>query len=223
MSPPLPGIPSGIVAMSLRVFASTRDTVPSPWLRVQIEPPPEVRNRGLGPTVNDERTSPDEASTAVKPLMSTPVIQITPSLKSGLYEPGGIAMRWRTALVSGLMRVSVPFSSEMIQMLSLLAVIPASAPAVPNGRMELMLFVFTSIRASVGVLPHTGTQMLPNPNANPEHASPVSRIFAMTLLLVGSMRCTESGFDPPTQTASSVTRTQSAVLPILNVADGFKE
>src|ERR1700756_1288645 len=191
MSPPTPGMPTGIVAVTFLVLVSTRLTVPSPWFRVQIVPPPEVKNRGFGPTGIDVRTSPDEASTAVNRLLSTPVIQIIPSLKSGLYEPGGIAMRWRTVSDWGSMRVSVPFLSGTIQILSLLAVIPASAPAVPNGRIALISFVFTSTRASVGVLPQTGTQMLPNPNAKPEQASPESLILAMILLVVGSTRCKE--------------------------------
>jgi hypothetical protein len=80
--------------------------------------------------------------------------------------------------------VSVPLLSGTIQMLSLLAVIPASAPAVPSGRMALISFVFTSTRASEGLLPQTGTQILPNPNAKPEHASPGSLIFATILFVV---------------------------------------
>src|ERR1700694_3629714 len=191
MSPPTPGMPTGIVAVTFLVLVSTRLTVPSPWFRVQTEPSPEVRNRGFGPTGNEVRTSPDEASTTVKTLLSTPVIQIMASLKSGLYEPGGITIRCRTVLDRGSMRVSVPFLSGTIQMLSLLAVIPPSAPAGPIRRMALIWFVFTSTRASVGVLPQTGTQTLPNPNARPEHASPDSPIFATTLLVDGSMRCTE--------------------------------
>jgi hypothetical protein len=147
------------------VLVSTRLTVPSPWFRVQIEPSPAVRNRGFGPTGKEVRTSPDTTSTTVKMLLSTPVIQIMPPLKSGLYEPGGMAMRWRTAFDRGSMRVSVPFLSGTIQTLSVLAVIPPSAPAVPIGRMALIWFVFTSTRASEGLLPQTGTQTLPNPNA----------------------------------------------------------
>src|SRR5438477_1517184 len=184
-------MPTGIVAVTVLVLVSTRLTVPSPWFRVQTEPPPEVRNRGFGPIDNEVRTSPDKASTAVKTLLSTPVIQIMLSLKIGLYEPGGMAMRWRTVLVRGSMRVSVPFLSGMIQTLSLLAVIPPSAPAVPTGRMALISFVFTSTRARVGLLPHTGTHMLPNPNARPEHASPESLIFATILSVEGLIRCTE--------------------------------
>ena len=49
ISPPCPGIPAAMVARSLPVLASTREIVPSPWFRTQIDPAPKARNRGFGP------------------------------------------------------------------------------------------------------------------------------------------------------------------------------
>jgi|GEM_PF-1863496 hypothetical protein len=108
-------------------------------------------------------------------------------------------------------------------MLSGLAVIPPSGPAGLDGSVARISFVKTLTRTSEGSLPQSGTQRLANPKARPEHASPGKLTSATILLLAGSMRSTESGFELETQTESSVTRTQSAALPTLNVAAGFKE
>jgi hypothetical protein len=87
----------------------------------------------------------------------------------------------------------------------------------------LITFLSTLTRTIEGFLPHSGTQRLPNPIVRPEHASPDKLTLAIILLDAGSIRCTEFGLVVATQTASSVTRTQSAVLPIFGVAIGFKE
>jgi hypothetical protein len=50
ISPPLPGTPTVMLAISLALLASTRETVPSPWFSVHTEPTPTVRKRGCGPT-----------------------------------------------------------------------------------------------------------------------------------------------------------------------------
>jgi len=65
--------------------------------------------------------------------------------------------------------------------------------------------------------------MLPKANARPEQASPGILMVATIVLLTGSIRRMAYGFVLATQTASSVTRTQSAVPPILIVTDGFIE
>ncbi len=129
----------------------------------------------------------------------------------------------RTLLVAGSMRASVPFLSVTIQMLSALTVIPPSGPGGPTGSVAVILFLRASTRTSEGSLPQSGTQRLPNPNVRPEHASPDKLTSEPTLLVAGSIRWTEFGFVVATQTGSSVTRTQSAVLPTLNVAIDFKE
>src|ERR1019366_1332229 len=152
-----------IVAITFLLFSSTRLTVPSPWFSVQIEPSPAVRNRGFGPTGTDSNTLPAAASTATKTLLSNPVIQIMPALESGLKEPGGIEIFWRTVFVVGSIRLSVPFLSVTIQMLSPLAVIPPSGPAGAIGSVALIVFLTASIRTSAGLSPQSGTQMLPNP------------------------------------------------------------
>src|SRR5215467_2661190 len=99
-----------------------------------MEPPPAVRNRGFAPTGIEFRTSPESASTAVTTPPSNPLIQTTPSLKIGLYEPGGIEIFWRTLLVAGSIRFSVPALSVTIQTLSVLVAIPPSSPAGEIGR-----------------------------------------------------------------------------------------
>jgi len=150
MSPPGPGMPRLIVAITFLLLALTRVSDPSPWFKVQIEPPPAVRNRGFGPTGIESRTSPVAASTAVKRFRSTPVIQTMSSLKSGLKEPDGIEIFCWTALVFGLTRASVPFSSVTIQTLSRLIVIPPSALGGPSGSLTLILLVRESTRTSEG-------------------------------------------------------------------------
>jgi hypothetical protein len=184
-------MPKVIVAVTFLVFASTRLTVPSPWFKVQIEPPPDVRNRGFGPTGSDTGTSPVRASTAAKTLLSNPVTQMIPLLKSGLYEPGGMEIFCRTAPVVGSIRLSVPFLSVTIQIRSPLTVIPPSGPVGPSGSVAMTLFLSTSTRTSEGFLPHSGTQRLPNPVARPEHASPDKLTFETILLVAGSIRRTE--------------------------------
>jgi hypothetical protein len=65
--------------------------------------------------------------------------------------------------------------------------------------------------------------MLPKPEARPEQASPGILMLATILLVAGSIRTTANGFVLATQTAPSVTRTQSAVPPIFIVTDGLIE
>jgi len=55
--------------------------------------------------------------------------------------------------------------------------------------------------------------MLPNPEARPEQASPGILMLTTILLVAGSIRTMAKGFVLANHTASSVTRTQSAVPP----------
>jgi hypothetical protein len=89
--------------------------------------------------------------------------------------------------------------------------------------MVLIAFLAASILTSAGFLPQIGAQMLPKPEARPEQASPGIFMLATTLLVAGSIRRMAKGFVLATQTASSVTRTQSAVPPTLIVAVNFIE
>ena len=50
ISPPPPGTPTSIVATTLLVFGSMRDTLPSPWLSVHTAPAPTAMKRGALPT-----------------------------------------------------------------------------------------------------------------------------------------------------------------------------
>src|SRR5436190_17721455 len=172
MSPPDPGMSTAIVAVTFLLFSSTRVTVPSPWFNVQTEPPPVVRNRGFDPTGIDSRASPLAASTAVRTLFSTPVIQTMPPLNNGLEEPGEMEVLRRTLLLDGSIRTNVPFLSVISQMLSSLVVIPPSAPAGGIGSIATILFLAASTRTRRGFFPHIGTHILPNPDASREPASP---------------------------------------------------
>ena len=62
------------MAVTFLLFRSTRVTDPSPWFKLQTEPPPDVRNRGPGPTGVDPSTLPLEASTAVRIFLSNPPV-----------------------------------------------------------------------------------------------------------------------------------------------------
>src|SRR5882762_11858557 len=50
MSPPGPGTPTSIVATTLFVFGSIRETLPSPWFSDQTAPAPVAMKRGALPT-----------------------------------------------------------------------------------------------------------------------------------------------------------------------------
>src|SRR5262252_2925840 len=50
ISPPGPGTPTSMVATTLLVDGSIRETLPSPWFNVQTAPPPDAMNRGVLPT-----------------------------------------------------------------------------------------------------------------------------------------------------------------------------
>jgi hypothetical protein len=68
---------------------------------------------------------------------------------------------------------------------------------------------------------HRGTQRLPNPGANPAQGSPGTDTLATSWFVAGSILWMAFGPVLPTQTASAVMATQSAVLPIWIVAMGL--
>src|SRR5579859_5909361 len=84
MSPPGPGRPRGMFAMTFLVAASTRVTEPSPWFNVHTEPAPAVRKRGPGPTGIETITFPLEASMAVRTFDLVLVTQTMSPLETGL-------------------------------------------------------------------------------------------------------------------------------------------
>ena len=134
MSPPGPGVPSGIVAAGVWVTASIRLSDPSPWFSVQMAPAPAVRKRGCGPVGIVPVTAPVAASIAVTAAPAASVSQTVPSRWSGLKEPGGVATRCRTVLSVGSMRAKVPSLSSTSQTLSRLVAIPPSGAAGPMSR-----------------------------------------------------------------------------------------
>jgi hypothetical protein len=166
------------------------------------------------------QAAPVAVSTAVRTLLSTPVIQTMPPLNTGLKEPGGMRIRSRALFVDGSTRTRFPCWSVTIQTLSSLAAIPPSAPAGAIGSVALIAFFVALIRTRAGLLPQIGTHRLSKPNARPEQASPGILTLARVLLVAGSIRTMSYGFVLATHTAFSVIRTQSAVPPILIVTDG---
>src|ERR1700722_20767785 len=94
---------------------------------------------------------------------------------------------WRTLLVEGSIRFSVPFLSVTSQTLSSLAAIPPSGAAGGIGSVAETAFLAASMRTRSGIFPQTGTQMLPNPEARPEQASLDTPTLAATLLVAGSI------------------------------------
>src|ERR1700722_752720 len=94
---------------------------------------------------------------------------------------------WRTLLVEGSIRFSVPFLSVTIQPL------PSQAETQPSGAAggtvsaaETALLA-AAMQTRSGIFPQTGTQMLPNPEARPEQASLDTPTLAATLLVAGSI------------------------------------
>src|SRR5882757_814867 len=119
------------------------------------------------------------------------------------------------------MRASEPFLSTTSQTLSELAATPPSAAAGPMSRTVTSLLDSRSMRANIGESPHNGTQRLPKPVANPAQGSPRNSTVATRLFVLGSILCTANGPVLPTQTASEVIVTQSAVFPRWRVAVGL--
>src|ERR1700743_322487 len=133
-----------MVATTRLVLGSTRETVPSPWFRVQTEPRPTARKRGFGPTLMVVVTRLVLGSTRVKVLPAVLVTQTAPSPYSAAKEPGGTAMSATALLVAGSMRVRTPFGSVKYQMLSSLAVMVPSVSAGPRGMVAATLLLAIS-------------------------------------------------------------------------------
>ena len=87
MSPPPPGTPTSIVAVTLFVFVSMRDTLPSPWLSVHTLPAPAATKRGDLPTGIVSTIRFVCGSTRVTTLLSVLVAQIASSPNARPYDP----------------------------------------------------------------------------------------------------------------------------------------
>src|SRR5215831_9246115 len=112
--------------------------------------------------------------------------------------------------VAGSIRERTPFLSVSIQTESMLVAIPPSLLAGAKGRVALTLFVFVSMRDIV-LSPQFGTQILPKPQASPEHGRLPTSTAATTVLVFTSRRWTVFFGPFVTQTASSVRTCQSGV------------
>src|SRR6267142_2899104 len=187
---------------SFFVLTSTRDTVPSPWLRVQMAPPPAVRKRGRDPVSTLSVTRFVFGSTRATRLFSVLDTQIAPSSPTTqANEPEGTCISATTLFVSGSIRDRIPFRSLSIHTLSALVAIPPSLSAGPAEIVAATSFVFISTRESVWS-PQFGTHMLPKPAASPEHGFFPTSTVAITLFVLGSSRCTVFFGLLVTQTAS---------------------
>ena len=89
--------------------------------------------------------------------------------------------------VVGSILERMPFLSVSIQTLSELVAIPPSLSAGPYGKEATTRFVLISMRDRV-LSPQFGTQMLPNPAANPEHGRLPTSITAATVFVFTSRR-----------------------------------
>src|SRR6185295_579037 len=87
ISPPPPGTPTSIVATTLLVFGSMRDTLPSPWFSVHTAPPPAAMKRGDLPTGIVSTTRLVRGSTRATVLCSVLVTQTASSPKARPYDP----------------------------------------------------------------------------------------------------------------------------------------
>src|SRR5882757_2177106 len=133
-----------------------------------------------------------------------------------------MAIFWRTVLVAGSMRSSVPFSSEVSQTESSLAVMPPSLSAGPTERVAVILLVAGSTRASVAGLPQSGTHSVSKAKVRSEQGSSGNSILAASLLVRGSIRWTDFNLSLATQMAFAEMASQSGSPPRSNVAMGFK-
>src|SRR3954468_21399115 len=88
MSPPPPGTPTSIVATTVLVAGSIRDTLPSPWFSVPTPPLPAAMNRGALPTAIVSTTRLVCGSTLVTVLRSVLVTQSASSPNARPYDPG---------------------------------------------------------------------------------------------------------------------------------------
>src|SRR5262245_35967505 len=89
ISPPPPGTPTSMVATTLFVFGSIRDTDPSPWFNVHTAPRPAVMKRGALPTGIVSTIRLVCGSTRVTLSWAVLVTQTPPSPKAMPYDPDG--------------------------------------------------------------------------------------------------------------------------------------
>src|SRR5689334_1863517 len=87
ISPPGPGTPTSIVATTLFVFGSMRETLPSPWFSTQTASRPAAMKRGDLPTVIVSATRFVCGSTRATVPCSVLVTQTASSPNANPYDP----------------------------------------------------------------------------------------------------------------------------------------
>src|SRR5579863_399243 len=188
ISPPSPGTPAGIVASSLFVFAFTRETLPSPWFKVQIDPAPAVKKRGFGPTGTVAVALFVPGSTLVTRFFSVDVTHTAPSSNAAANDPGAMGMEATIAFVFGSTRDKVPLRSVVSQTLPAPVAIPPSDSAGGAPIVATICALRSSTRRSERS-PQLGIQIEPKPAARPEQG-----LFTVTMdvgrLVVASSRTT---------------------------------
>ncbi len=147
-----------------------------------------------------------------------------PSPKFTAADFSGTVISAITLFVAGSIRESMPFMSLTIQKLPSPVATPPSLCAGPISIVATTALVFISIRETDLPAPlrspQLGTQMVPNPAANPEQGRVPTVTAANTLFVFGSSRCTVFFGPLVTHTASSVRTCQSGVPSTGNTASG---
>src|SRR5262245_30697667 len=156
-----------MVATTLCVFESIRETVPSFWFSVQMALSPAARNRGAGPVAMVSTTEFELGSMHVRRFFSVLVTQTRSSEKITPNDPGLMLIDAIILLLAGSIRANTPFLSVQIQTDPAPTAIPPSELAMGVLIVAVSSPLFKSTRTTA-LSPMQGTQRLPKPMANPQ-------------------------------------------------------
>src|SRR5271165_629732 len=148
--------------IALRVAASIREIVPSPWFNVHADPSPNVMNLGPLPTAISSVTRLAFGSTRATTLRSGELTHTALAPKVHATDPAGTSIVFTTWFVFPSIRDNSPFLSVTIQTLPAPVAIPPSESAGPALIVASIAPVSGLNRTSLCSL-QLGDQMLPNP------------------------------------------------------------
>src|SRR5690349_316183 len=97
-----------MLATTRLVAGSTRETEPSPWLRVQTAPSPTARKRGAGPTAIRAATVRLLGSMRHRRFASGQVTQMAPAPAAAAATPGAVFTAATILLLAGSICTTVP-------------------------------------------------------------------------------------------------------------------
>src|SRR5262249_49392036 len=170
MSPPKPGTPASMVATTLLVCGSIRETLPSVWFSTHTPPSPTARKRGwtrtgmVATTVlvfGSIRWTEPFSFESASPVFVT---QTDPKPAIAAKEWGFTLISATTLLVSGSMREGTPFLPVSPHTAPSAAARLASQLATVTGMVAVTVLVFASMRQMVLSLA-LATQTESNPTA----------------------------------------------------------